>query len=142
MYWFTLFVHLTTPKILSYGLIIVYNPECQIRLDTLWTLCNSIVDDIKLAVYFHGIKVTYLDFALVHRLIPFTKISFISSLMTILEDHNQNSNNTPAPSIYIKETKRGNGLGRTSNSGKIRSIRSGGQLHTSEIGLYCSYQIH
>lgn len=139
MNWFTLFVHLTTSKVSSYRVINVYNADFQIRLDKFWSWCDSILHDIKLAVYLRWIKVIYLDFSLVHRLIPLTKISLISSLSTKLEDHSQIFSNTPALSIYIKETKRGNGLGHTSSSGQIRSIRSGSQLHTSDICLHCNY---
>ncbi len=107
--------------------------DFQITLDKLRNSGDFIPDDQKLAAYLHGIEDTYPDFAAVHRSAARTKAPAVYSVMAELKDEGQKSNDATAPSIPIKETKRGSERGRGSNSGRGSGTESGDRPCTQEI---------
>ncbi len=54
-------------------------------------------------------------------------------MITVLEDEGRKSSDATALSICIKETKRGSGRGRGSNSGCGRGTEFGVQPRTQEV---------
>ena len=69
-----------------FWLITTYNTDFQITLDKLANIGLTLISDLQLAAYLHGIEDIYSDFAASQRSTTWTKNPAISEVMVEFED--------------------------------------------------------
>ena len=111
---FIFFIHLSTSKVSVFRFITTYNEDFQIILDKLANTGNTLFFDLQLAVYLHGIKDIYLNFAALYWSVAQANVQNISAIIVELEDKAWSPNELtliPARSLYAsweKSYNRGN----------------------------------